>query len=61
MSNFTIAYLWRGERHHSLATFATRLEALAALQEFRNDGWQAWYVEGPSARDMAERNTAAGV
>ena len=37
----TVIYLWRGERHRS-ATFATRSEALTALREFRNDGWQAW-------------------
>ena len=42
MSTFTVVYLWRGEEHRSLATFATRSEALAALQESRNEGWQAW-------------------
>ena len=42
MNTFTVIYLWRGERHHSLETFATRSAALTALREFRNDGWQAW-------------------
>jgi len=42
MNTFTVIYLWRGERHCSLAAFATRSEALTALREFRNDGWQAW-------------------
>ena len=41
MNTFTVIYLWRGERHRS-ATFAIRSEALTALREFRNDGWQAW-------------------